>query len=137
MHAVGNVAGAGYAMNDFIGETAISVKMVRVALLSPMVILYSYFVNKGKGEGGKASFNLPLYLWLFISITILTFFVDLPKDLVYYMKIAGKIFLTAAMLAIGLRLSLKRLYYSGREAFLYGIILFVIQLVIFSTLMIL
>lgn len=137
LHAVGNVAGAGYAMNDYIGETAIAVKMVRIALLSPMVIFYSYFVNKGNGKGNKTSLNLPLYLWLFIGITVLTFFTDLPKDFVHYMKIAGKIFLTAAMLAIGLRLSLKRLYQSGREAFLYGIILFAAQLVIFGVLMVL
>lgn len=134
LHAVGNVAGAGYAMNDYIGETAIAVKMVRVALLSPMVILYGYFVNRNKGKG--ASFKLPIYLWLFIGITILTFFIDFPKDIVYYLKIAGKIFLTAAMLAIGLRLSLKRLFKSGKSAFVFGLILFAVQLIIYSALVI-
>ncbi|MCT4579912.1 MAG: putative sulfate exporter family transporter [Flavobacteriales bacterium] len=132
LHAVGNVAGAGYAMNDHIGETAIAVKMVRVALLSPMVILYSYFVNREKGK--ETSFKLPLYLWLFIGITALTLFIDFPKDIIYYLKIVGKIFLTAAMLAIGLRLSLKRLFQSGKSAFIYGIILFALQLVIYTAL---
>lgn len=133
LHAVGNVAGAGYAMNDYVGETAIAVKMVRVALLSPMVILYSYFVNREKGKG--TSFKLPIYLWLFIGITILTFFIDFPSDLVYYLKIAGKIFLTAAMLAIGLRLSLKRLFQSGKSAFVFGTILFAVQIIIYTILM--
>lgn len=137
LHAVGNVAGAGYAISDSIGETAVAVKMVRVALLSPMVIFYSYFVNKGKGDGSKTSFKLPIYLWLFIGITVLTFFVELPEELVKYLKMVGKIFLTAAMLAIGLRLSLKRLFLSGRVAFLYGIILFIAQLIIFTVLMLL
>ncbi len=133
LHAVGNVAGAGYAMNDYIGETAIAVKMVRVASLSPMVIIYSYFVNRDKGKG--TSFKLPLYLWLFIAITILTLFIEFPNNLVYYLKIAGKIFLTAAMLAIGLRLSLKRLFQSGKSAFIYGVILFAIQMIIYTVLM--
>lgn len=134
LHAVGNVAGAGYAMNDLIGDTAISVKMVRVALLSPMVILFGYFVNRQKETKKKASFQLPVYLWLFLGITVLTFFVDFPTEIVHYLKIAGKIFLTAAMLAIGLRLGLKKLFLTGKSAFIYGIILFVIQLVIYGLL---
>jgi len=134
LHAVGNVAGAGYAMNDLIGDTAISIKMVRVALLSPMVILYGYFANRQKGTNKKASFKLPIYLWLFLGITVLTFFVEFPESIVHYLKIAGKIFLTAAMLAIGLRLGLKKLFQAGKSAFMYGIILFVIQLVIYGLL---
>lgn len=134
LHAVGNVAGAGYAMNDLIGDTAISIKMVRVALLSPMVILYGYFANRQKGSNKKASFKLPIYLWLFLGITVLTFFVEFPEPIVHYLKIAGKIFLTAAMLAIGLQIGLIKLFQAGKSAFLYGIILFIIQLLIFGLL---
>lgn len=137
LHAVGNVAGAGYAMNDLIGDSALSIKMLRVALLSPMVILFGFVVNRQNESAKKASFQLPLYLWLFLGITILSFFVEFPNDMVHYLKIAGKIFLTAAMLAIGLRLKLKKLFQSGKSAFVYGIILFMIQLVIFGVLVLL
>lgn len=134
LQAVGNVAGAGYAISDYIGETAISVKMMRVAMLTPMVILYSWLVNRGQGTS-KAGFKLPLYLWIFIGITTLSFFVDYPEKLVEYAGVIGKIALSAAMLAIGLRLSLKTLYNSGKNALLYGVIIFAIQIIVFSGLM--
>lgn len=134
LHAVGNVAGAGYAMNDVIGDAALSVKMVRVALLSPMVILYGYFVNKQNGNGKTTSLQLPMYLWIFLGITVLSFFIDFPQEIVYYLKIAGKVTLTAAMLAIGLRLGIKKLFRAGKSAFVYGIILFAIQLIIYTAL---
>ncbi|MDG1331004.1 MAG: putative sulfate exporter family transporter [Crocinitomicaceae bacterium] len=134
LHAVGNVAGAGYAMNDLIGDASISIKMLRVALLSPMVILYGYFISRQNGTSKSTSFKLPVYLWLFLGITVLSFFVTFPPELVYYLKIVGKIFLTAAMFAIGLRLSLKKLFRVGKSAFVYGAILFAVQLVIYTVL---
>lgn len=134
LHAVGNVAGAGYAISDYIGETAISVKMIRVAMLTPMVLFYDWMVNRGTG-GAKTGFKLPIYLWLFIGITALSFVVDYPKELVAIASVIGKIALSAAMFAIGLRLSLKTLYVSGKTAIIFGVVIFAVQILVFGGLM--
>jgi uncharacterized integral membrane protein (TIGR00698 family) len=88
LQSVANVAGAGYGLNENIGDAAILVKMARVALLSPAVILFSYLVNKNESQatGKKIPFSLPYYLWIFIGITLLTSFVEIPKEILSFTK---------------------------------------------------
>jgi uncharacterized integral membrane protein (TIGR00698 family) len=137
LHSVGNVAGAGYGMSDQIGDTAITIKLARVALLSPAVIFFTYLTNKNQKEGVKTSFALPWYLWAFTLITLISSFVALPKEVLKVLSETGKIVLTIAMFAIGLRVSFKTLYYSGKKALGFGLILFVIQLLLIAVLLIL
>ncbi|MCG9911460.1 MAG: putative sulfate exporter family transporter [Flavobacteriales bacterium] len=131
LHAVGNVAGAGYALNDTVGQTAVAVKMIRVALLSPMVIFFNILVNRKSSKNWKEYFKLPPYLWVFIGLVIFSSLVDLPKALITFADSAGKYLLTLAMVAIGLQLSFKRLYTSGRSALGFGVVIFIVQILLF------
>ncbi len=135
LHSVANVAGAGYAMGDEIGQTALAVKMIRVALLSPMVILFSITVSGSNGKSWKDKLSLPPYLWAFIAVTILVTFVDLPKGMIKSADVAGKIALTVAMTAIGLKLSIRTLYQSGKAAMGFGVIMFAAQLLLMAVIM--
>lgn len=130
LHSVGNVAGAGYAMDSGIGDTAITIKMARVALLSPAVILFNFIVNKAEKKSFKSYFNLPFYLWGFIIITIVGSMFSLPAPFVSSMSTIGKSVLTIAMVAIGLKVSFSQLFHAGRKAFGFGIVLFVLQIAV-------
>ena len=46
LHSVGNVVGAGYTISNEVGEAAITIKLARVALLSPALIFFNYLVNR-------------------------------------------------------------------------------------------
>lgn len=49
------LAGAGYAMGNEIRQTAITIKLARVALLSPAIIFFNYLVDKNNvGATGKS-----------------------------------------------------------------------------------
>lgn len=135
LHSVGNVAGSAYSMNNEIGETAITIKLARVALLSPSLILFSILVNKNSPNKGVKSFKLPWYLWSFIGITILGSLVSFPKSVISNMDFIGKIVLTIAMAAIGLKISLNQLMQSGKKGFLFGLMIFIIQLILIFVLM--
>lgn len=136
LHSVGNVAGAGYGLEKVVGDTAITVKLARVALLSPAVIYFTYLVNRNKPNvSGKSSFQLPYYLWGFILISLFTSFVEIPASILTPLKEIGKILLTIAMAAIGLKISFKQLYQSGKIAIGYGIIIFGVQIVVILVLM--
>jgi len=137
LHSVGNVAGAGYGISDFTGETAIAIKLARVALLSPAVIFFTYLVNNNAEKSWKDYLNLPYYLWAFIAITIFTSLVQLPKEFLGVMNDFGKIVLTIAMVAIGLKVSFKHLYNSGKRALGFGAVIFVIQILFVVILLIL
>ncbi len=132
LHSVGNVAGAGYAMSPEIGEAALTIKLARVALLTPGLILFNYLVNKDNVSNWKEHFKLPWYLIGFILITLFVSFVQIPEGFLKCMDLVGKIVLTIAMAAIGLKVSFVKLIQSGRKGLSFGLIIFIIQLALLS-----
>lgn len=132
LHSVGNVAGAGYAMSPEVGEAALTIKLARVALLTPGLILYNYLVNKDNVSSWREHFKLPWYLIGFILITILVSFVHVPEVFLKNMDAIGKIVLTVAMAAIGMKVSFVKLIQSGRKGLSFGLIIFVIQIALLA-----
>ncbi len=130
LHSVGNVAGAAYSMSDQAGEAAITIKLARVALLSPGLIYFNYLVNRDKVDNWKQHFKLPWYLWSFIGVTLLVSFIDLPDDFLKVMSVIGKITLTIAMAAIGLKISFKSLFVSGQRGIVFGLMIYLFQMVL-------
>jgi len=135
LHSVGNVVGAGYTISDGVGEAATTIKLARVALLSPALILFNYLVNRAELKSWKQHLQLPWYLWGFIAITVLTSLVSMPPTLLAVMDTAGKLALTIALAAIGLKVSFRELYVSGRKGLGFGLIVFVIQFALVAVLM--
>lgn len=130
LHAVGNVAGAGYAMSGEIGDAAITIKLARVALLSPALILMHFMVKNESGETKKIKFKFPWYLWGFLIITFLNTFVPLPQMLLQSTKIGGEAVLTLAMTAIGMRVRIMDLIKSGSKGLMFGVIVFLLFLLL-------
>jgi len=129
LHSVGNVAGAGYALGNEAGEAAITIKLARVALLSPALIFFNYLVNrKQAGSNWKTYFKLPWYLWSFIGITILTSIIPIPAAFTDAMESGGKLILTIAMAAIGMKVSFAKLFQSGKKGLVFGLLLFLLQI---------
>jgi uncharacterized integral membrane protein (TIGR00698 family) len=135
LHSVGNVAGSGYSISNEVGEAAITFKLARVALLSPALIFFNYLVNKNNVKNIRDFFNLPWYLWSFIGITVLSSFISFPTNFLDIMETLGKIILTIAMAAIGLKVSFKKLYTSGKSGILFGASIFIIQVLLITLLM--
>lgn len=134
LHSVGNVAGAGYGMEKEIGNMAVTVKLARVALLSPALIFFNFMVSDNKTKHWSQHLKLPWYLWGFILITILVSVVNIPTDLISSMESVGKVILTIAMLAIGLSVSFKDLIQSGKKGLVFGALIFAVHLIILSSL---
>ena len=114
LHAVGNVVGAGYAMGDEIGQLALTVKLGRVAMLAPGLIFFNWLVNRE--AGGLERFKLPYYIWGFILVVALVALLPVPATVISTGKMVGKMLLTVAMAAIGLKISLGQLCSTGRVA---------------------
>ena len=128
LHSVGNVVGAGYAMTSEIGEQSLAIKLARVALLSPGLIFFNYLTQRNSGKNWKQYLQLPWYLWAFIAITIIVSIFDFPKLVIDGASEIGKVILTFAMIAIGLRVSFAALLQSGKRGLVFGLLLFIIQL---------
>jgi len=132
LQSVGNVAGAGYGLSQEIGDTALTVKLARVALLTPAVIFFSLLVNKGKkdAQGKKIKFTLPYYLWIFVAITIANSLITLPENVLEKLQLIGTLLLTVSMAAIGLKVSFQTLWQSGKMAIGFGLVIFLIQIAV-------
>lgn len=135
LHSVGNVVGAGYAIDTATGEAATTIKLARVALLSPALVLFNYLVNRDEARSWREHLRLPWYLWGFLAITVLTSVVQLSAPLLDAMELGGKLALTIALAAIGLKVSFAELFRSGRKGLGFGLIVFAIQLALVAALM--
>jgi uncharacterized integral membrane protein (TIGR00698 family) len=132
LHSVGNVAGAGYAIGQEAGEVALTIKLARVALLSPALIFFNFLIHRKHVKSWKEHFKLPWYLIGFVSITIVSSWVDFPSLFLGAMDTIGKVVLTIAMAAIGLKVSFKSLLQSGKKGLSFGLLLFLLQLLLLT-----
>lgn len=131
LHSVGNVAGAGFTVGPEAGEAALTIKLARVALLTPGLIFINFLINRKTANSWKDHFKLPWYLIGFIIITILGTITSFPKTFLENMELVGKVVLTIAMAAIGLKVSFAKLLSSGRKGLIFGAVLFSLQLLLF------
>ena len=53
---------------------------------------------------------------------------DFPAVFINAMETAGKIILTISMAAIGLRVSFKKLFQSGKKGLVFGLLIFITQI---------
>lgn len=130
LHSVGNVAGAAFAVSPEVGEQALTIKLARVALLSPGLIFFSYLTRDNKGKNWKSYFYLPWYLWGFVLITVFVSLIKIPHQLINFTAEAGKVLLTVAMTAIGLKVSFSSLLNAGKKGLFYGFLIFLFQIIL-------
>lgn len=130
LHSMGHVAGASALLEEDMRNVAISVKLVRIALLTPALIVFSNIINRKQDLQAKFSVKLPMYLILFISISLLVTFFTLSKEFLEVPKSLSTIGLTIAMVAIGMGISFRTLIQSGGKALLFGSLIFILYLLI-------
>ena len=130
LHSVGNVAGAGFSVSEDVGQLALVYKMARVALLSP-ALLFMVWLDARKTEGQSFKFHLPWYLIAFILISILVSLFPFTEGMIKASEFMGKIMLTIAMAAIGLKAHFFDLLKAGQRGLVFGVIVFVLQMGLF------
>lgn len=130
LHSMGHVAGASALLDEDVRNVAISVKLVRIALLTPALILFSNIINKKQDVSAKYNVKLPVYLLLFIAVSLVVTFFALPKEFLALPKTLSSMGLTIAMVAIGMGISFRTLIQSGGKALLFGSLIFVAYLVV-------
>lgn len=137
LHSVGNVAGAGFAIGKSAGDIAITVKLARVALLTPGLIFMTYLTQRHSQGSRKRYFQLPWYLIGFILVTLLVSVIDIPKPALKEVEYIGKVILTIAMAAIGLKVSVKKLLQAGSRGLRFGVVMFLLQIALLGLVMLL
>ncbi len=100
IHGVGQAIGAGHAQSVEAGQAATITKLIRVALLVPVVLIAC--AMRGKGIRDFVA-NLPLFLLGFVALMAARNFEVLSETVVKVTSLASTIFLLVAMAGLGLR----------------------------------
>lgn len=127
LHEVAHVVGAGNAMNDsVIANTSVIVKMTRVILLVPFLLILSLFVNRNKSvSGGKSKIVIPWFAFGFLAVIGFNSFQLLPQAVTSSVNTLTDFALTMAMTALGTETSFDKFKKVGVNPFLLAFGLFV------------
>jgi uncharacterized integral membrane protein (TIGR00698 family) len=114
IHDVAQVVGAGYSVSPDAGDAATIVKLFRVALLLPVVLVISYALQRGRRAGpaaepGAAPPLLPAFLVGFAVLVALNSAGGLPASVADWLQQASRWCLVIAIAALGTRTSLGEL----------------------------
>jgi uncharacterized integral membrane protein (TIGR00698 family) len=71
IHDVAQVVGAGYTISDDAGNAAVIVKLFRVFLLLPVVLLVGWYFTRGGYRSGEARVPLPIFAIGFLALCII------------------------------------------------------------------
>lgn len=130
VHEVAHVVGAGNAMGQGVSNTAIIVKMIRVMMLVPALLVISWAVarnltKRDAAEQAKGKITIPWFAILFLVVIGFNSFNLLPVALVEWINQFDTFLLTMAMTALGAETSFDKFKKAGAKPFLLAAILFV------------
>jgi uncharacterized integral membrane protein (TIGR00698 family) len=113
IHDVAQVVGAGYSLSQQSGDTATIVKLFRVALLLPAVLVISYIFRNAAHTTGKRPPLLPAFLVGFAALVLLNSFVTVPKEISEAVQTFSRWCLVIAISALGTKTALGDLVKVG------------------------
>jgi uncharacterized integral membrane protein (TIGR00698 family) len=115
IHDVAQVVGAGYSMSKETGDTATVVKLMRVAMLLPVITLTVALMRArtGAAEGGHKPPLLPWFAVVFALLVIINSMGWIPKQVATAGASLSGWFLVASIAAIGVKTQIRELVSVG------------------------
>ncbi len=118
IHDVAQVVGAGYSVSETAGDKATLVKLIRVALLAPVVVILSVLLRRldRDRDGTARPPLLPGFVVGFLVLAAATSFGLVPAPVVETLGTASRWFLLTAIAAVGMKTDLGRVLSVGGPA---------------------
>jgi uncharacterized integral membrane protein (TIGR00698 family) len=125
VHEVAQVVAIGKTIGGVTAENAVIVKMIRVMLLAPFLIVLGRVVRRSDDAvTATPRPGLPAFAIWFIVIALVHPYLGIPEPIMKLLRAVDIYLLAAAMAALGLDTTIQKLKVAGREAVLLGAILF-------------
>lgn len=104
------VYGASYAVSDTAVNFATLIKLIKVLMLVPMVVLTGHFYNKKEQEEDPANrVKFPWFILFFILMVILNSIFTINGNVKFFLGQTGASFFLMAMVALGLKTDFKNI----------------------------
>jgi len=110
VHGVAHVVGAGEAVGEMAAQTSIIVKMTRVMLLAPTLIVIGSILDRGKtsADGKKIPLVIPWFAVGFVAIAAFNSLGLLADNVVAQINVFDTLLLTMAMTALGIETNVSK-----------------------------
>lgn len=137
LQAIGQVVAAGFSVNDRVGEISTIIKMARVAMLGPIILIISLLMNKKKSKDSNAKKMkkknlIPAIIVWFIIFSIVRSLADYSQlsKYIHWSNIShiSKFILTVGMVGIGMKIKFADLLKQGPKSLTVGLLIFIVQL---------
>lgn len=112
IHDVAQALGAGYSLGEVPGQTAAIVKLTRVALLAPTLLIVTLAMPREAGAKTGAA-PVPWFIVAFLALTAVNSVVSLPPLVAVVAKQGTTILLLLAVVATGIRSPMHLLLQQG------------------------
>lgn len=137
LHEVAHAVGAGNAMGGEIANITVIVKMIRVMLLVPVLLVLALWVASRKSaatvEGGevagKSKIAVPWFALGFLAVIAFNSFDLLPVAVVDVINYIDTFLLTMAMAALGAETSVDKFKKAGAKPFVLAFLIYIWLLV--------
>lgn len=114
IHDVAQVVGAGYMISPESGDIATYIKMLRVAMLLPVVLAIAFVLAKAAPAGAKRKATvLPLFLFGFAALVAINSTGVIPTEAATALNLTSRWCLVTAIAALGMKTSFKALVAVG------------------------
>jgi uncharacterized integral membrane protein (TIGR00698 family) len=127
LQSVGHVAACSFAMNETVGEWAMMIKMGRVLLLIPMLVVV-HFIGRRRNPDVVGRF--PWFTLFFAAAVYLTQTDFISLSVADHLASAGNIALAIAMAAIGMGIKIRPLLKLSGKGLVLGSSVFVLQIIL-------
>ena len=137
LHEVAHVVGAGNAMGKDISDAAIIVKMIRVIMLVPALLVISFSIARARArmkakarrqqldQNNSGKITIPWFALGFLAVIGFNSFDLLPQNLIDFINNLDTFLLTMAMTALGAETSIEKFKKAGSKPFVLALILYV------------
>ena len=107
VHDVAQVIGAGFAVSVETGKIATIVKLARVAMLLPVILVVGFATRGAAPEGQHKPPLLPWFAAAFAMLVVINSLLPIPAFVRHAGSSASRFFLVASIAALGMKTSVK------------------------------
>jgi len=128
LQAVGQVTAGGFSIGNTAGVSATTVKMGRILLLTPLVLILIYIFHAKNNDENTKRASIPGFIIGFIIFSLISSFGFVNDDIKHYIASTSHILLLLAMSAVGLKIHFNSIKSDGKLALKIASIVFAIQI---------
>jgi uncharacterized integral membrane protein (TIGR00698 family) len=130
IHEVPQVIAAGNVINPFVAQTATIVKMTRVLMLVPVLLIIGFIWEKVRmplPDDNRREYPsiTPWWAFIFVGAVVLNSMISIPSSIISGIHTVDIFLLTMAMGAIGMETTIAKFEEVGGKPFFLSFILFV------------